>query len=140
MGMLKDFKEFALKGNMLDLAVGVVIGGAFGKVVSSIVSDLIMPPIGFLIGGINFTDIKWTLRAAVPNSLTGKAAVPAITINIGNFIQAAVDFTLIAFSVFILVKLLAGLHRKQEIVAAPPEPSDEIKLLTEIRDLLKNQN
>ncbi|MGH7739713.1 MAG: large-conductance mechanosensitive channel protein MscL [bacterium] len=139
MSMLKDFKSFALKGNMLDLAVGVVIGGAFGKVVSSIVSDLIMPPIGFLIGGINFTDIKWTLRAAIPDSLTGKTKIPAITINVGNFIQTAVDFTLIAFSVFILVKLLSSLHRKEEIAAVPPAPSDETKLLTEIRDLLKNQ-
>jgi large conductance mechanosensitive channel len=137
MGMLKEFKEFAVKGNMVDLAVGVVIGGAFGKVVSSIVSDLLMPPIGFVVGGINFADIKWTLKAALPDPLTGKMLANSVTINIGNFIQSLVDFGIIAFSVFLLVKLLNSLHRQAE-ATAPPEPSDEVKLLTEIRDLLKN--
>jgi large conductance mechanosensitive channel len=136
MGMLKEFKEFAVKGNMVDLAVGVVIGGAFGKVVSSIVADLLMPPIGFVIGGINFADIKWTLKASIPNPLTGAMMPNSVTINIGNFIQSLVDFSIIALSVFLLVKLLNTLHRKEE---AAPEPSDEVKLLTEIRDLLKNQ-
>jgi large conductance mechanosensitive channel len=135
MGMLKEFKEFAVKGNMVDLAVGVVIGGAFGKVVSSIVSDLLMPPIGFVIGGINFADIKWTLKAALPDPLTGKMLANSVTINIGNFIQSIVDFGIIALSVFLLVKLLNALHHKEEAAA---EPSDEVKLLTEIRDLLKN--
>ena len=133
--MLKEFKEFALKGNMLDLAVGVVIGGAFGKVVSSIVSDLIMPPIGFLIGGINFTDIKWTLKASLPDPLTGTLTPHVVTINIGNFIQSLVDFTIIAFAVFLMVQLLNKLHKQK--AAAPVEPSEEVKLLTEIRDLLK---
>jgi large conductance mechanosensitive channel len=138
MGMLKEFKEFAVKGNMVDLAVGVVIGGAFGKVVSSIVSDLLMPPIGFVIGGINFADIKWTLKAALPDPLTGKVLANSITINIGNFIQSVVDFGIIAFSVFLLMKLLNALQRQADAAAPPPEPGDEVKLLTEIRDLLKN--
>jgi large conductance mechanosensitive channel len=114
----------------------VVIGGAFGKVVSSIVSDILMPPIGFIIGGINFADIKWTLKAPLPDPLTGKTLANSVTINIGNFIQSIVDFGIIAFSVFLLVKLLNTLHRKEEAAA---EPSDEVKLLTEIRDLLKTQ-
>ena len=136
MGMIKEFKEFAVKGNMVDLAVGVVIGGAFGKVVSSIVSDLLMPPIGFVVGGINFADIKWTLKAALPDPLTGKTLANSVTINIGNFIQSIVDFGIIALSVFLLVKLLNTLHHKEE---AASEPSDEVKLLTEIRDLLQKQ-
>ena len=140
MGLLKEFKDFAVKGNMVDLAVGVVIGGAFGKVVSSIVSDLLMPPIGFLIGGINFTDIKWTLKSPLSNPLSGTAAPSSVTINIGNFIQSLVDFTIIAFSVFLLVKLLNSLHRQHAAAAPPPEPSAEEKLLAEIRDLLKQQN
>src|SRR5579859_543078 len=97
-----------------------------------------MPPIGFVIGGINFADIKWTLKAALPDPLTGKMMANSVTINIGNFIQSLVDFGIIAFSVFLLVKLLNALHRQAQ-AAVPPEPSDEVKLLTEIRDLLKNQ-
>jgi large conductance mechanosensitive channel len=136
MGMLKEFKEFAVKGNMVDLAVGIIIGGAFGKVVSSIVSDVLMPPLGFLIGGINFTDIKIHLKAPAIE-LAGRAA-QEVTINIGNFIQAMVDFTIIAFAVFLLVKAINRMNKKaEEAPAAPPAPTKQEELLTEIRDLLK---
>ena len=136
MGMWKEFKEFAVKGNMVDLAVGIIIGGAFGKVVSSIVSDILMPPLGYLIGGINFTDIKVHLQAP---ALAGKAA-QEVTINIGNFIQSLVDFTIIAFAVFLLVKGINRLQKKAaEAPAAPAPPTKQEELLTEIRDLLKKK-
>ena len=136
MGMIKEFKEFAVKGNMVDLAVGIIIGGAFGKVVSSIVSDVLMPPLGYLIGGINFTDIKIHLKAPAID-LAGKAA-QEVTINIGNFIQSLVDFSIIAFAVFLMVKAINRMHQQE--AAAPPPPAPPTKeevLLTEIRDLLK---
>jgi large conductance mechanosensitive channel len=136
MGMMKEFKEFAVKGNMVDLAVGIIIGGAFGKVVSSIVADVLMPPLGYLIGGINFTDIKIHLKAPALD-LAGKAA-QEVTINIGNFIQSVVDFTIIAFAVFLLVKGINHLKRTSaEAAAPPPGPTKQEELLTEIRDLLK---
>ncbi len=138
MGMLKEFKEFAVKGNMVDLAVGIIIGGAFGKVVSSIVSDVLMPPLGYLIGGINFTDIKIHLKAPAID-LAGKAA-QEVTINIGNFMQSLVDFTIVAFAVFLMLKGINKLHRKEaEAPAPPPPPTKEEELLTEIRDLLKKK-
>jgi large conductance mechanosensitive channel len=137
MGIIKEFKEFAVKGNMVDLAVGIIIGGAFGKVVSSIVSDILMPPLGYLIGGINFTDIKIQLKAAAMD-VTGKA-VPGVTINVGNFFQSLVDFSIVAFAVFLIIKTINSLHRAPEVPAAPPEPTKEELLLTEIRDLLKKQ-
>lgn len=133
MGMLKEFKEFALKGNMVDLAVGIIIGGAFGKVVSSLVSDVLMPPLGYLIGGINFTDIKIHLKAP---ALVGKDALE-VTINVGNFIQSLVDFTIIAFAVFLMVKAINSLHRKA--AEAPATPTKQEELLAEIRDLLKRK-
>ncbi len=137
---LNEFKAFAVKGNAVDMAVGVIIGGAFGKIVSSIVDDIIMPPIGWLIGGVNFTDLKFTLpRVEIP----GVETMTAATINYGNFIQTLLDFVIIAFCVFMLVKFINKLARKQkEEVAKPapkPEPSAEEKLLMEIRDLLKNK-
>ncbi len=136
MSMLKEFKEFAVKGNMVDMAVAVIIGGAFGKVVSSIVSDLLMPPLGYLIGGINFTDIKIHLKAP---AMMGKDAAE-VTINIGNFIQSLVDFTIIAFAVFLMVKAINSLHKKAEAVPAPPAPpTKQEELLAEIRDLLKKK-
>lgn len=136
MSIIKEFKEFAVKGNMVDLAVGIIIGGAFGKVVSSIVADVLMPPLGFLIGGINFTDIKIHLKAPAID-LVGKAA-QEVTINIGNFIQSLVDFGIIAFAVFMLVKAINHMKQKAEDApAAPPEPTKQEILLTEIRDLLK---
>lgn len=139
MGVIKEFKEFAIKGNMVDLAVGIIIGGAFGKVISSIVADVLIPPLGFLIGGINFTDIKIHLKAPAID-LVGKPA-QEVTINIGNFIQSLVDFSIIAFAVFMLVKAINHMKQKAgETPAAPPEPTKEEVLLTEIRDLLKKQN
>ena len=134
MGILKEFKEFAVKGNMVDLAVGIIIGGAFGKVVSSLVSDILMPPLGYLIGGINFTDIKIHLKAPAL-ALSGKG-MDEVTINVGNFIQSLVDFTIIAFAVFLLVKGINHLNRK---AAEAPAPTRQEELLGEIRDLLKKE-
>lgn len=136
---LQDFKAFAMRGNVIDMAVGVIIGGAFGKIVSSIVADVIMPPIGLLVGGVNFTDLKLQLKPAEVVDGVEKAAV---TLNYGNFLQATFDFIIIAFSIFLFIRLLAKLNRKKEEVpapAAPPAPSKEEVLLTEIRDLLKEQ-
>lgn len=137
---INEFKEFAVKGNAVDMAVGVIIGGAFGKIVSSIVDDIIMPPIGWLIGGVNFTDLKITL----PSEEIAGQMLPSATINYGNFIQTTFDFIIIAFCVFMLVKGINHLARKEkkaeESKPAPaPTPSNEEKLLTEIRDLLKKQ-
>ncbi len=135
-----EFKEFAVKGNAVDMAVGVIIGGAFGKIVSSIVDDIIMPPIGWIIGGVNFTDLKITL----PAEQIADQTLPAATINYGNFLQTTLDFVIIALCVFLLVKGINRLARKNAAAAkeeAPkaPEPSAEEKLLTEIRDLLKSK-
>ncbi len=131
MGMLKEFKEFAMKGNVVDMAVGIIIGAAFGKIVSSAVNDLIMPPIGMLVGGVDFKDLKMTLKEAVGD-------VPAVTLNYGIFIQTVFDFIIIAFAIFLIVKAMNSAKKKEEAApAAPPEPSDEVKLLTQIRDSLK---
>ena len=138
--LIQEFKEFAVKGNAVDMAVGVIIGGAFGKIVSSIVDDIIMPPIGWLIGGVNFSDLKWTLPAVEIPGVT--AAAPA-TINYGNFLQTLLDFIIIAFCVFMMVKGINKLSKKKEEEPAAPapdlEPTNEEKLLSEIRDLLKNK-
>lgn len=138
--LIQEFKEFAVKGNAVDMAVGVIIGGAFGKIVSSIVDDIIMPPIGWLIGGVNFSDLKYTLPQVEIHGVT--AAAPA-TINYGNFLQTLLDFIIIAFCVFMMVKGINKLSKKkEEEPAAPapdPEPTNEEKLLSEIRDLLKNK-
>lgn len=137
MSVWKEFKEFAVKGNMVDLAVGIIIGGAFGKVVSSIVSDVLMPPLGYLVGGMNFTDIKVHLKAP---ALDLTKPLQEVTINIGNFIQSLVDFTIIAFAVFLMVKAINSLHRKaEEAPAAPAAPTKDQELLMEIRDLLKKK-
>jgi len=134
MGIVKEFKEFAMRGNVLDLAVAVVIGGAFGKIVASFVADVLMPPIGILLGGVDFTSFVVTLKAAVGDK-------PAVTLNYGKFIQTVVDFLIIAFSIFVLVKGINSFKKKQEEApAAPPEPTNEEKLLTEIRDILKQKN
>ena len=136
---LQDFKAFALKGNVMDLAVGVIIGGAFGKIVSSLVADVIMPLLGLLIGGINFSDLHFTLKAA--KEVDG-VMQPAVLLNYGNFLQSAFDFLIIAFSIFLFIRLLAKLQTKRDKAAAeapapePPAPSKEEVLLTEIRDLL----
>jgi len=133
MGMLKEFKEFALKGNVIDLAVAVIIGGAFGKVVSSMVADIIMPPIGLLLGGVDFTDLKIVLKQ-------GAEGVDPVTLNYGFFFQQVIDFIIIAFAVFMVVKLYQSTQRKrQEVPPAVPIPTNEEKLLAEIRDLLKKQ-
>ncbi len=144
---LTEFKQFAVKGNAIDMAVGVIIGGAFGKIVTSIVNDIIMPPIGWLIGGVDFKDLKIVLKDAVPEQLDEagnvvQKAVAEVTLNYGAFIQNVIDFIIIAFCVFMLVKFITNLNKKQEEPAAPPAPpapSAEEKLLTEIRDLLKEK-
>lgn len=131
--MFKDFKEFALKGNVLDLAVGVIIGGAFGKIVTSLVNDLLMPIIGVLMGGVNLTDMKYVVTPA-----SGEIAESAILY--GSFIQSIVDFLIIAFSIFIFVKILSSRKKEKPIEEeAPPEPTKEELLLTEIRDLLQEK-
>ena len=142
MSFIQDFKAFALKGNVVDMAVGVIIGGAFGKIVTSVVNNIIMPPVGVLNGGVDFTDLKVTLKEAV---VEGENVVSeAVTLNYGQFIQDVVDFLIIAFCIFLMIKGIAKLTRKKEEEAAAepapePEPSAEEKLLTEIRDLLKNK-
>ena len=135
---LQDFKAFAMRGNVMDMAVGVIIGGAFGKIITSVVSDIIMPPIGLLVGGVNFTDLKWEMKPA--QEIDG-IMQEAVTLNYGNFLQTAFDFIIIAISIFIFIRLISKLSRKkEEAPAAPPAPSKEEVLLTEIRDLLKEQN
>lgn len=131
MKILDEFKSFAMKGNVVDMAVGIIIGAAFGKIVSSMVSDIVMPPLGLLIGGVNFTDLKLVMKAATETS-------PAVTWNYGNFLQVCFDFLIVAFAVFLLIKAINAARKKEEAVPpAPPEPPAEIKILTEIRDLLK---
>ncbi len=132
MSMLQEFKEFAVKGNVIDLAVGVIIGGAFGKIVSSFVADVVMPPIGVLVGGVDFTKLAVTLKDKVGD-------VPAVTLNYGNFLQTTFDFLIVAMAIFIAVKFINKL-KKAEAPAAAPEPTKEELLLTEIRDLLKAKN
>lgn len=141
MSFIQDFKAFALKGNVVDMAVGVIIGGAFGKIVTSIVNNIIMPPIGVLTGGMDFTDLKLVIKDAVKNG--DQVVSEAVTLNYGQFVQDVVDFLIIAFCIFLMVKGIAALSRKKEEKPAEPapapEPSAEEKLLTEIRDLLKSK-
>lgn len=133
MGIMKEFKEFAVKGNALDVAVGVIIGAAFGKIVSSLVEDVVMPPIGLLLGGVDFTDLAYTIKEAT-------ADAEAVTIKYGAFAQSMLDFLIIAFAVFMMVKSINSLKKKpEETPEAPPEPSKEEILLTEIRDALRNK-
>ena len=138
MGFIKEFKQFAMRGNVVDMAVGIIIGGAFGKIVTSVVNDIIMPGVGLLVGGVNFTDLKIVLKKAV---MEGEQAV---TINYGNFIQVVFDFVIIAFAIFLLIKAMNTLNRKkEEKPAAPapaPEPSAEEKLLKEILEEIKKKN
>lgn len=134
MSMVKEFREFAMRGNVVDLAVGVVIGAAFGKIVSSLVGDVITPALGLVIGGVDFSDLAITLKAAAGDA-------PAVLLNYGKFIQSIFDFVIIAFAIFAIVKLINRLKRQEAAApaapAAPPPPTAEEKLLTEIRDLLK---
>ncbi len=138
--MLQEFKTFAMRGNVVDMAVGIIIGGAFGKIVSSVVGDLIMPAVGLLVGGVNFTDLKIVMKDAV---LEGdKVITPEVSLNYGNFIQVVFDFLIVAFAVFLLIKGINALNRKKEAPAAPatpPAPPADVQLLTEIRDLLKEK-
>ncbi|MBR5920700.1 MAG: large-conductance mechanosensitive channel protein MscL [Bacteroidales bacterium] len=143
MGFFKEFKEFAMKGNVMDMAIGVIIGGAFGKIVTSLVNDILMPLVGALIGNVNFTTLSATLRAPKLNE-AGDVVAEAVTLNYGNFIQVTIDFLIVALCIFCVIKLInkaTNLVKKQEEEApAPaPEPSAEEKLLTEIRDLLKEK-
>ena len=133
MGLLNEFKAFAVKGNVVDMAVGIIIGAAFGKIVSSFVGDVVMPPLGLLIGGVDFSDLAITLKAA-------EGDLPAVVMSYGKFIQTVVDFTIVAFAIFIGVKAINRLKKEEETApAAPPAPSAEEKLLSEIRDLLKEK-
>jgi large conductance mechanosensitive channel len=140
--MLKEFKEFALKGNVLDMAVGIIIGAAFGTIVQSLVRDIIMPPIGLALGGVDFTDLFITLRQGTVGgpytTLAEAQEAGAVTINYGVFVNGVISFVIIAFAVFMLVKAFNKLKRADEIApVAPPPPSAEVTLLTEIRDALK---
>lgn len=133
MKMLQEFKAFAMRGNVVDMAVGIIIGGAFGKIVSSFVADVIMPPIGLLLGGVDFSDLAITLKAA-------EEGQPAVMLKYGMFINTVIDFLIIAFAIFMVIKGMNALKKKEEEKpAAPPEPPADVKLLTEIRDLLKKQ-
>jgi large conductance mechanosensitive channel len=141
MGLAKEFRSFAMRGNVVDMAVGIIIGGAFGKIVSSIVNDVIMPPIGLVIGGVDFTDLKITMKDQVLDG-AGKVVSDAVYLRYGNFLQTTVDFLIIAFAVFLIIKLMNRMQRKEEPIPAPPPPpvlTNEEKLLGEIRDLLKNK-
>ena len=134
MKLVDEFKAFAMKGNVVDMAVGIIIGAAFGKIIASMVSDIIMPPLGLLIGGVNFTDLKFVMKAAVGEN-------PAVTLNYGNFLQVIFDFLIVAFVVFMMIKAMNAAKRKEEAKPSapppPPAPTKEEILLTEIRDLLK---
>lgn len=131
MSLFKEFRDFAMRGNVVDLAVGVIIGAAFGKIVSSLVANIIMPPLGLLIGGVDFKQFSWILRPA-------EGATPAVVMEYGIFLQTVFDFVIIAFAIFIAIKIMNRMYKKKE--AAPAKPSAEETLLTEIRDLLKEQN
>jgi len=132
MAFFQEFKKFAMRGNVVDMAVGIIIGAAFGKIVSSLVSDVIMPPIGLLVGGIDFSNLSFVIKEA-------QEGVEAVTIKYGVFINALIDFIIVAFAIFLLIKGLNSLKSKEEQKpAAPPKPSDEVILLGEIRDLLKS--
>ena len=128
MSLITEFRQFAMRGNVVDMAVGIIIGAAFGKIVSSFVADVLMPPIGMLLGGVDFTSLAVTLRAA-------EGTTPAVVLGYGKFIQSVVDFTIVAFAIFLMIKAMNSLQKKQE--AAPPAPPPQEVLLAEIRDLLK---
>jgi len=134
MSIIKDFKEFAMRGNVVDMAVGIIIGAAFGKIVSSLVSDLLMPPIGMILGGVDFKNLMFILKPAA-------GEVQAVTIRYGVFINTVIDFIIVAFSIFMMVKLMSNLKKKEAAAPAPepPKPSAEQTLLAEIRDILKSR-
>ena len=133
MSMMTEFRDFAMRGNVVDMAVGIVIGGAFGKIVSSFVNDVLMPPIGMALGGVDFSDLAMTLQEA-------SGDVAAVTLNYGSFIQTMIDFIIIAFAIFMVIKAMNSMKKKEEAAPAePPKPSTEETLLTEIRDLLRKE-
>jgi large conductance mechanosensitive channel len=132
MGLLKEFKTFAMRGNVLDMAVGVIIGAAFGKIVTSMVSDVLMPPVGLLTGGMDFSRLSVTLRAA-------SAGTEAVTLRYGVFINSIIDFLIVAFCIFLVIKLVNAAKRHAEEAPAPKPPSQEVVLLSEIRDLLRQR-
>lgn len=135
--MLKEFKEFAMKGNLVDLAVGFILGGAFGTIVKSLVDDILMPPLGLLLGGVDFSELKYVIQ---PATIEGGEEVAEVAINYGMFINNCISFLIVAFAMFMIVKAMNSMKRKEEEApAAPPEPSTEEKLLGEIRDLLAKQ-
>ena len=132
MSMMSEFKDFAMRGNVVDMAVGIIIGGAFGKIVSSFVNDVLMPPIGMALGGVDFSELAFTLKEAAGD-------VAAVTLNYGSFIQTVIDFLIIAFAIFMAIKAMNKMKKEEEEAPAePPKPSAEVQLLTEIRDSLKN--
>lgn len=136
MGLVREFKEFAVKGNMIDMAVGIIIGGAFGKVVSSLVSDILMPPLGLMMGRMDFSEYKIGLMSATASA--DGTVLPAVDLRFGVFVNAMIDFTIVAFAVFLLVKVINRLRRQQEAAPPPPAPTpEEVLVLRDIRDLLK---
>jgi large conductance mechanosensitive channel len=142
MGMIKEFKEFAVKGNMLDMAVGIIIGGAFGKIITSLVNDILMPPLGMLLGKVDFTNLKAILlkgqEAVMDGATVVQPAIGEVSIKYGMFIQNIIDFLIVAFCIFLVIKGMNSLKKKEEVAPAPPPPpSEEVVLLKEIRDLLK---
>jgi large conductance mechanosensitive channel len=138
MGLIREFREFAVKGNAIDLAVGVIIGGAFGKIVSSLVDDLIMPPLGLLLGGVDFKNLFVNLGSGGYATLAEAKAAGAPVLSYGNFLQSVVDFVIVAWVIFLMVKAINRMRRKEEEApAAPPVPAEEIVLLREIRDALR---
>ncbi len=140
MALLKEFKEFAMRGNVIDMAVGVVIGAAFGKIISSLVDDIIMPLVGVATGGMNFTDYKLVIQKAVIDGTTQEVLTPEVTLNWGTWVQTIVDFLIVAFCIFVAIRAINQMKRKKEEAPAPaPEPTKEEVLLTEIRDLLKEK-
>lgn len=138
---LKDFKDFAMKGNVIDMAVGVIIGAAFGKIVSSLVDDIIMPLVGVATGGINFTDYKWVIQPEVKDA-AGEIITPLVSLNWGAWVQTVVNFLIVAFCIFVMIRFMSNLRKKKEeevAAPAPAEPTKEEALLTEIRDILKSE-
>ncbi len=143
MSLLKEFKEFAIRGNVIDMAVGVIVGGAFGKIVTSLVNDIIMPGVGVITGGANFSEFKYVLQPEQVDGVTKEVITPEVAITWGAFVQTVVDFLIIAFCIFLAIKVMNKLMRKKKVeeepAPAPAEPTKEEVLLTEIRDLLKQQ-
>lgn len=143
MSFVKEFKEFAMRGNVIDMAVGVIVGGAFGKIVTSLVNDIIMPGVGVITGGANFSEFKYVLQPEQVDGVTKEVITPEVAITWGAFVQTVVDFLIIAFCIFLAIKVMNKLMRKKKVeeepAPAPAEPTKEEVLLTEIRDLLKQQ-